>query len=264
MSTPWLSLNWKIATTSGRRVCSGPAPAGPGNRRWIGGHVSMIRMSRDAAPSLRRLRRWTSPMVSASTGYRCGRRAWPVLAALFVSASLAADAGAQGSAATDRAALLALYEASGGPSWRVRTNWLSDEPLGDWHGVATDAGGRVTVLSLEENGLTGTLSPEIGNLSRLGQVHLWGNSLTGPVPAALWSLPLELVALTGNQVTGTLPPEVGRLADLGFLDLGWTAMTGALPQSMTNLASLDFLRIEGSYLCAPPNAAFQALAGDDW
>ena len=174
---------------------------------------------------------------------------------------VAADAGAQGSAATDRAALLALYEASGGPSWRVCTNWLSDEPLGDWHGVATDAGGRVTVLSLEENGLTGTLSPEIGNLSRLGQVHLWGNSLTGPVPEALWSLPLELVALTGSQVTGTLPPEVGRLADLGFLDLGWTTMTGALPQSMTNLSSLDFLRIEGSYLCAPSNAAFQTWLG---
>ena len=199
-------------------------------------------------------------MVSASTGYRCGRRAWPVLVALFVYASLAADAGAQGSAATDRAALLALYEASGGPSWRVRTNWLSDEPLGDWHGVATDDGGRVSVLSLEENGLTGTLSPEIGNLSHMRQVHLWGNALTGPVPAALWSLPLELVALTGSQVTGALPPEVGRLADLSFLDLGWTAMTGALPQSMTNL-SLDFLRIEGSYLCAPSNAPFQAWLG---
>ena len=196
-------------------------------------------------------------MVSASTGYRCGRRAWPVLAALFVSASLAADAGAQGSAATDRAALLALYEASGGPSWRVRTNWLSDEPLGDWHGVATDAGGRVTVLSLEENGLTGTLSPEIGNLSHMRQVHLWGNALTGPVPAALWSLPLELVALTGSQVTGTLPPEVGDLVDLRWVDLGWTEMTGALPQSMTNL-SLEYLRITGSYLCAPADDAFQA------
>ena len=178
----------------------------------------------------------------------------------FTACTMVQKAAAQGSVATDRAALVELYEATGGAGWRGRTNWLSEEPIGDWHGVTTDDGGRVSVLSLEENGLKGTLPPEVGNLSHMRQVHLWGNALTGPVPAALWSLPLELVALTGSQVTGALPPEVGRLADLSFLDLGWTAMTGALPQSMTNL-SLDFLRIEGSYLCAPSNAAFQAWLG---
>ena len=196
-------------------------------------------------------------MVSASTGYRCGRRAGPVLAALFVSASLAADGGAQGSVATDRAALAALYESTGGADWRDRTNWLSDEPIDDWYGVETDASGRVSGLGFADNGLTGTLLPEIGNLSHLGSVVFWGNALTGPVPRAFWSLPLDLVALTGNQVTGTLPPEVGDLNDLSFLDLGWTAMTGPLPASMTNL-SLEYLRITGSYLCAPADDAFQA------
>ena len=194
--------------------------------------------------------------VSVLKGYVC-RRAWPVLAALFVYVSLAADAGAQGSAATDRAALLALYEASGGPSWRVRTNWLSGEPIGDWYGVVTDDGGRVRELHLQDNGLTGTLPPEIGNLSRLSHVHFWSNALTGPIPPAFWSLPLDLVALTGNQVTGTLPPEVGDLADLRWVDLGYTAMTGPLPASMTNL-SLEYLRITGSYLCAPADDVFQA------
>ena len=194
--------------------------------------------------------------MSVLKGYVC-RRAWPVLAALFVYASLAADAGAQGSAATDRAALLALYEASGGPSWRVRTNWLSGEPIGDWYGVVTDDGGRVRELHLQDNGLTGTLPPEIGNLSRLSHVHFWSNALTGPIPPAFWSLPLDLVALTGNQVTGKVPPEVGDLADLRWVDLGYTAMTGPLPASMTKL-SLEYLRITGSYLCAPADDVFQA------
>ena len=175
----------------------------------------------------------------------------------FTACTMVQEAAAQGSVATDRAALVELYEATGGAGWRGRTNWLSEEPIGDWHGVTTDDGGRVSVLSLEENGLKGTLPPEVGNLSHMRQVHLWGNALTGPVPAALWSLPLELVALTGNQVTGTLPPEVGDLNDLSFLDLGWTAMTGPLPASMTNL-SLGYLRITGSYLCAPSDDAFQA------
>ena len=163
----------------------------------------------------------------------------------------------RGGAATDRAALLALYEASGGPRWRVRTNWLSGEPIGDWYGVVTDDGGRVRELHLQDNGLTGTLPPEIGNLSRLSHVHFWSNALTGPIPPAFWSLPLDLVAFTGNQVTGTLPPEVGDLIDLRWVDLGYTAMTGPLPASMTNL-SLEYLRITGSYLCAPADDVFQA------
>ena len=42
-----------------------------------------------------------------------------------------------GSVASDRAALVALYNATGGASWRFSTNWLSDRPLGAWHGVTT-------------------------------------------------------------------------------------------------------------------------------
>ena len=38
----------------------------------------------------------------------------------------------------DRAALLALYEATNGPNWVNRDNWLTDAPLGDWYGVDTD------------------------------------------------------------------------------------------------------------------------------
>ena len=44
----------------------------------------------------------------------------------------------------DRAALVALYEATDGANWDDHTGWLSDAPLGDWYGVTTDAEGRVT------------------------------------------------------------------------------------------------------------------------
>ena len=178
----------------------------------------------------------------------------------FTACTMVQEAAAQGSVATDRAALAALYESTGGADWRDRTNWLSDEPIGDWYGVVTDDGGRVRELHLQDNGLTGTLPPEVGSLSRLSHVHLWSNALTGPIPPTFWSLPLDLVALTGNQVTGTLPPEVGDLVDFRWVDLGYTAMTGPLPRSLTNL-SLEYLRITGSYLCAPADDAFQAWLG---
>ena len=38
----------------------------------------------------------------------------------------------------DRAALVALYNATDGPNWVDNTNWLTDAPLGEWYGVSTD------------------------------------------------------------------------------------------------------------------------------
>ena len=77
---------------------------------------------------------------------------------LFV---LAGDARAQGSVQTDRAALVAVYNATGGPNWGVNTNWLSDKPLGEWYGVETDADGRVTELRL--GGWDETVRRHVGN-----------------------------------------------------------------------------------------------------
>ena len=48
-------------------------------------------------------------------------------------------------ATADREALAALYDATGGVYWEKNGNWLSDEPGSNWHGVATDREGYVTV-----------------------------------------------------------------------------------------------------------------------
>ena len=53
------------------------------------------------------------------------------------------------SLSSDRDALVALYHATDGPNWTNSTNWLSDRPLGDWHGV-TVSNGRVTGWRLKE------------------------------------------------------------------------------------------------------------------
>lgn len=59
-------------------------------------------------------------------------------------------------ATTDRAALVGLFDATGGPSWKNSTGWGTSAPLGEWHGVTVDGVGRVLKLELMENNLTGT------------------------------------------------------------------------------------------------------------
>ncbi len=68
----------------------------------------------------------------------------------------------------DRKILVALYNATRGPQWANDDNWLSDDPIETWYGVSTDSDGRVTLLSLGSNNLTGFLPPELGGLDKLG------------------------------------------------------------------------------------------------
>ena len=74
---------------------------------------------------------------------------------------------AQTSPETDREALIALYNATGGPNWSGDYNWLSDVPIGEWEGVTTDGNGRVIGLALLGNQLSGEIPPELGNLANL-------------------------------------------------------------------------------------------------
>ena len=67
----------------------------------------------------------------------------------------------------DRVALVALYDATGGPGWTDNTNWKTSAPLDEWFGVRTDDDGRVEWLSLSGNDLTGRIPPELDRLANL-------------------------------------------------------------------------------------------------
>ncbi len=133
----------------------------------------------------------------------------------------------------DRDALAALYHATDGPGWTYSDNWLTDAPLDGWHGVETDGGGRVTALDLGENGLAGTIPPELGDLSALERLELDGNGLTGAIPPELGRLSgLKRLDLHGNRLTGSIPIELGNLANLEVLRLARNPLTGAIPPEL--------------------------------
>ena len=168
---------------------------------------------------------------------------------------------------SDRNALIALYNATGGQNWRNNANWLSEEPLGDWEGVTTDDRGRVIQLHLVEqqlNGslpfemgdltelkwlsiarnpnLTGAIPPEMAGLTKLEVLYLWENDLTGPVPTWLGDLiELQQLSLGHNRLSGPIPLELGRLTKLDTLYLAGNDLTGGIPYSLSDLPSLTRL-----------------------
>ena len=118
-------------------------------------------------------------------------------------------------APTNREALEALYDATGGADWTNNNNWKSSAALSTWHGVTTDFDGRVTQLYLGDNNLRGVIPAELGNLTNLRTLHLYGNRfLSRDLPLGL----MNLNALTSVwiQRTGLCPPD-----DAAFL--AWVA-----------------------------------------
>ena len=154
-----------------------------------------------------------------------------------------------GSAASDRAVLVALYNATDGPNWRNNNNWLTDEPMREWDGVTTDSKGRVTRLALPSYQLTGEIPAELGNLSNLTYLDLWGSQLTGEIPAELGNLSnLTSLNLVRNQLTGEIPAELGNLSNLTYLDLRDNGLTGEIPAELGNLSNLTSLKLNSNQL----------------
>ena len=126
----------------------------------------------------------------------------------------------QGSVATDKAALVALYNATDGPNWKTSTNWLSEAPLSTWHGVLlTTPSGRVRILSLHANRLHGPIPTEIANLTELELLNLTNNDLEGVLPTGLMNL-TRLDTLWTGQVDLCAPRDPAFEAWLETIDFG--------------------------------------------
>ena len=152
----------------------------------------------------------------------------------------------------ERTALVALYNATGGPNWTNNANWMSSQPVGLWHGVTTDPRGRVVGLSLPENGLTGEIPTELGSLASLTWLSLSENQLTGEMPTELGSLSgLTGLWLHENQLTGEIPSQLGNLASLTNLVLNDNQLTGEIPAELGSLSNLTTLILGENQLTGP-------------
>ena len=157
-----------------------------------------------------------------------------------------------------RIALARLYEATNGPDWTQNTNWLTDAPVEEWHGVTVGLFGQLTILNLNNNNLGGSIPMDVGQLWPLEELNLGSNRISGEIPATIGKLEyLGKLNLSDNQLSGEIPAELGYLANLRGLFLQDNeSLSGPLPDSFTNL-ELQTLNLDGTELCVPASSEFQ-------
>ena len=154
---------------------------------------------------------------------------------------------------SDRAFLTAFYDALDGPNWINAENWNSRTPLGQWHGVSTNAEGRVTALNLASNGLSGAIPQEIGQLAALEGLALDGNRLTGTIPSEIGLLSnLKHLYFFSNHLTGAIPTELGNLENLLHMCLDRNLLTGPVPEELGGLTNLKWLHLYENFDLSGP------------
>ena len=108
--------------------------------------------------------------------------------------------------------------------------------------------------------MTGTVPPEIGNLTNLTRLYLGVSALTGELPGEIGNLSkLEILEIGPNFMTGPIPPEIGRLANLHTLSITWTEMSGEIPPTLGNLTNLKELYLSSNRLSGEFPGALKSL-----
>ncbi|KAL6331948.1 hypothetical protein AAG906_020299 [Vitis piasezkii] len=176
---------------------------------------------------------------------------------------------------TDLSALLEFKsEIKLDPNNILGSNWTKAENFCNWVGVSCSSRRqRVTVLSLRDMGLQGTISPYVGNLSFLVRLDLRNNSfhghlipeishlnrlrglilqdnmLEGLIPERMqYCQKLQVISLAENEFTGVIPKWLSNLPSLRVLFLGGNNLTGTIPPSLGNNSKLEWLGLELNHL----------------
>ncbi|KAK9698688.1 hypothetical protein RND81_08G123800 [Saponaria officinalis] len=137
------------------------------------------------------------------------------------------------------------------PQNKLLSTWdINGDPCsGLFEGVACNQHRNVANISLQGRGLTGKLSPVIGELKWLSGIYLHYNSINGEIPKEIANLNyLNDLYLNVNNFSGIIPPEIAHMANLQVMDLGCNRLTGSIPAQIGSLSMLSVLSLQYNQL----------------
>lgn len=135
---------------------------------------------------------------------------------------------------------------------------------------------QLVAFSAPSNRLDGTIPSSLGNISSLKEIWIQSNSLSGPLPPEIFSIPglfdfevsnnlldgtipanigsataLKYLCINNNNISGTIPPSLGSIHGLITLDAHALSLHGTMPSSLGALKNAAFISFQSNYLTGP-------------
>ncbi|CAH9089049.1 unnamed protein product [Cuscuta epithymum] len=139
---------------------------------------------------------------------------------------------------------------------KMLNDWKKGDPCtSNWTGIICSDVIRdgdyfhIREIHLMNMNLSGSLAPELGQLSHLQILNFMWNQLTGSIPKEIGNIKsLTLLLLNGNQLSGPLPDELGYLPMLNRFQMDQNQISGVIPKSFSYLKNMRHIHFNNNSL----------------
>ncbi|TQD96360.1 hypothetical protein C1H46_017994 [Malus baccata] len=151
---------------------------------------------------------------------------------------------------TDHMALLNFKKSITQDPLHVMSSWNESVHFCGWVGVTCNHyTKRVLMLNLQDQKLTGSLPPSIGNLSYLARINLGSNSFRGEIPEEIGHLQsLHFLNLSHNSFSGKMPTNLSQCTQLKTIEFRYNELIGSIPNQLSSLLKLNHMGFDHNNL----------------
>ena len=119
------------------------------------------------------------------------------------------------------------------------SGWEATDPS-TWTGVQWSKDNRVTRIRIRQQNLTGSLPPNLGNLTALQSLDIAHNQLTGPLPSLAGLSSVQDLLLSNNEFTSIPPDFFTGMISLQQVSLDYNSFSPwVIPDSLRAASALQ-------------------------
>ncbi|KAJ7518212.1 hypothetical protein O6H91_21G059100 [Diphasiastrum complanatum] len=98
-------------------------------------------------------------------------------------------------------------------------------------------------LQIFNNRLSGSLPPDLGNLTHVNGFHMSNNNFSGAIPPAFNKAGFTFLELANNSLTGEIPTDFGGMRCALVLQLEYNNLSGKIPDSLQQCDQLNVFNV---------------------